>query len=398
MRRYPPDWQVVRLADTGRWLSGGTPSTLFSRYWDGDIPWISAASLKNFDIADSDRKVSQLGATSGTRIVPQGTVLFVVRGMSLKSEFRIGVTKREMTFGQDCKAILPAPNIDARFLAYSLKANAGRVLAMVDEAGHGTGRLPTDQLAALELGIPTYNEQRRIAEILGSMDESISSTQRIVTKLYTMRASLLAVLFQVESWESVALAHVASISSGGTPSRSIASFWHGGTVPWVKTGEVNFSRIKDTEERITPTAVSASRLRVYPAGTVLTAMYGQGATRGRVGILAIPATINQACAAIQCDPKVMRQEYLYHQLTHSYKRLRRLGHGSQQTNLNAELLGQLTIKVPSLDEQDRAVRQVGQLDARLESERTMLRKLSSLRQALMTDLLAGRVRVKVERA
>src|SRR5580698_654005 len=98
MGDVPAGWRSMRLKDTGTWLSGGTPSTDDPRYWDGDIPWISAASLKDFRISRSDRCVTRLGALSGTCLVPQGTVLFVVRGMSLKTEFRVGVTERQVTF------------------------------------------------------------------------------------------------------------------------------------------------------------------------------------------------------------------------------------------------------------------------------------------------------------
>ena len=67
--------------------------------------------------------------------------------MSLKTEFRVGVTERQVAFGQDCKAIIPAPGIDGKFLALALKARSRQILAMVDEAGHGTGRLPTDLIS-----------------------------------------------------------------------------------------------------------------------------------------------------------------------------------------------------------------------------------------------------------
>jgi type I restriction enzyme, S subunit len=395
MNRVPEDWRTIRLADAGRWLSGGTPNTSFSAYWNGVIPWISAASLKDFNITDSDRRVTPLGARSGTRIIPRNTVLFVVRGMSLKNEFRVGITRHEVTFGQDCKAILPGTDIDPTFLAYSLKANADRVLAMVDEAGHGTGRLPTDQLAALTIGVPGIAEQRQIAEILDSLEKSIRSTEQVIGKLRTTRRALLTDIFRTDSWPALRLAEAVRISSGGTPSRSITSFWRDGTVAWVKTGEVCFSTITGTKERVTPDAVTASRLRVYPPGTVLVAMYGQGATRGRVGILGVPATINQACAALQCDTTIMKQEFLYHQLAQSYDELRRLGHGSQQTNLNAELLGHVIVKAPSLDQQDLVVGRIQQFDRRIDAEVATLRKTKLLRQGLMDDLLTGRVRVNV---
>src|SRR4051812_23893682 len=125
-------WRTVRLGDAGTWLSGGTPRTSNSDYWGGDIPWISASSLRRFLIRDSDRKVTSLGAESGTRVVPEGTVLFVVRGMSLKNEFRIGLTTRPVAFGQDCKAIVPGAGIHPYFLAHAIQARSREILSLVD--------------------------------------------------------------------------------------------------------------------------------------------------------------------------------------------------------------------------------------------------------------------------
>jgi type I restriction enzyme S subunit len=112
--------------------------------------------------------------------------------MSLKNEFRVGVTCRKVAFGQDCKAILPTADIDARFLAYALRANSNNILRMVDEAGHGTGRLPTDQLAALRVGIPTLAEQRRVVEILDAVGDGIHAGTSYVAKLHVLWQGLMA--------------------------------------------------------------------------------------------------------------------------------------------------------------------------------------------------------------
>lgn len=101
----PADWSVTTLGECADWYSGGTPRTEVAEYWDGDIPWITASSLHDFYVEDSERRVTQLGIENGTRLMPKDTILFVVRGMSLKTEFRAGIARRPVTFGQDCKAI-----------------------------------------------------------------------------------------------------------------------------------------------------------------------------------------------------------------------------------------------------------------------------------------------------
>lgn len=113
-------------------------------------------------------------------MVQAGTILMVVRGMSLKTEFRIGITQREMAFGQDCKALVAKDGIHPYFLAYSIRARTPLILGMVDEAGHGTGRLNSDQLYAVEIGVPPFSEQRAIAEVLGALDDKIAANDKLV--------------------------------------------------------------------------------------------------------------------------------------------------------------------------------------------------------------------------
>lgn len=90
-------------------------------YWGGETPWISALSLKSPWIDDSDRKLTVLGTENGTRLAPKETVIFVVRGSSLKDEFRIGITRREVAFGQDCKALTPRVGVDAHLLFHAIR-------------------------------------------------------------------------------------------------------------------------------------------------------------------------------------------------------------------------------------------------------------------------------------
>jgi type I restriction enzyme S subunit len=147
-------WPKRPMGRAAQWLSGGTPSTTEPSYWHGDIPWISALSLKSPWIMDSDRKVTQLGAENGTRIVPKDVVVFVVRGSSLDSEFRIGLTQREVAFGQDCKALVAAEGTDPVVLFLAIRSRNSDILNLVDHAGHGAGRLATDLIANLLIAVP----------------------------------------------------------------------------------------------------------------------------------------------------------------------------------------------------------------------------------------------------
>jgi len=188
----------VSIAECGRWLSGGTPTTSEDTYWDGDIPWISAASLKSPWIDDSDRKITELGAANGTRLVPEDTIIFVVRGMSLTSEFRIGITRREVAFGQDCKAILPEGSVDAAVLFVAIKSHTPEILGLVDHAGHGTGRLATDLLSKVMLDLPEPEFNAKAAATLRPLIEVGAARQAENRALAKLRNILLPELMSGE--------------------------------------------------------------------------------------------------------------------------------------------------------------------------------------------------------
>lgn len=163
-------WPIRPLSECGRWVSGGTPSKSVASYWNGDIPWISSKSLKSFELSDSEDRITDAAVANGAHLVPEGTVMFVVRGMSLANEFRVGVTTRPVAFNQDLRAILPEKGIDGRYLTRFLKSHEQTVLGLTNNASHGTKRLPTEQLKTISVPVPPISEQRRIAAILDKAD------------------------------------------------------------------------------------------------------------------------------------------------------------------------------------------------------------------------------------
>jgi type I restriction enzyme S subunit len=132
----PEGWRQVPLTELVTFKSGGTPSTQNPDYWGGEIPWISAKDFTSLRLSDSQLKVTMLGAQSGTRLVPAGTVLLLVRGMTLHKDVPIGLTTQPMTFNQDVRALLPKNGVSPEFLAYSLVASKQRLRQFVDTAGH----------------------------------------------------------------------------------------------------------------------------------------------------------------------------------------------------------------------------------------------------------------------
>ena len=183
-------WQQRQLGDCLTLRSGGTPSKARNDYWGGDIPWVSCKDMKVGRIHDAEDHLTPLGAKNGTRLVPENTILFVVRGMILARDFPIAMTKRTVAFNQDLKAAEPADFIDNEFLFHWFRANTYEILGRADEAGHGTKRIQTDRLLAMPISVPPLPVQRRIAGILSAYDELMENSQRRIRLLEAMARAL----------------------------------------------------------------------------------------------------------------------------------------------------------------------------------------------------------------
>ena len=184
------EWREVTLEAVADFVSGGTPSKSRSDYWGGSIPWASAKDMKRLRLQETEDHVTTEGAANGTRMVPADTVLILVRGMTLLNEVPICIAQRPMTFNQDVKALLPKPGAAEKFLPYLILGNKNRLLGLVDLAGHGTGRLNTEEVKALNVLLPPLPEQRAIAHVLGTLDDKIELNRRMNETLEAVARAL----------------------------------------------------------------------------------------------------------------------------------------------------------------------------------------------------------------
>jgi type I restriction enzyme S subunit len=190
----PPGWDTVTLGNAARWLSGGTPRTTTAEYWGGGLPWITSGTLTSMLLDRSDRTLTAAGASNGTRVVERDTLLFVVRGMSLIREFRVGIADTRLAFGQDLKALVAVDGIDPIYLAFSVITRADEIQRMVELAGHGTGKLSADRLRAIEIPRPPTAVQARFADVIRPLRQLMTTTRLATDQLRQMRGALLPTL------------------------------------------------------------------------------------------------------------------------------------------------------------------------------------------------------------
>lgn len=252
-----------------------------------------------------------------------------------------------------------------------------------------------------EIWAPKLGEQQKIADCLTSLDEVIAAQRRKVEALKNFKRSLMQQLFAREGetlprlrfpedrgapeWEEVLLSDLFDTTSGGTPDRAKKEYWTG-TIPWVTTSLVDFNVISKADEFISEAGLENSSAKVFPKGTVLIAMYGQGKTRGKVAMLGIAAATNQACAAILPNDKI-DQRFTYVSLCGRYEEMRALSNSGGQENLSQGLIRGLPFRYPKdVEEQSRIVEFFFELDALIVSEVGKLDALKIHKDGLMQKL------------
>lgn len=173
--------------------------------------------------------------------------------------------------------------------------------------------------------------------------------------------------------------------SGGTPSRSqMNRYYEGGDIPWVKSGELREGLITSTEEHVTQAALRETSIKLVPAGAILLAMYG--ATVGRLAILGVDATTNQAVCHIVPDPVEADTRYLYHALSAQVPAIIAMGVGGAQPNISQSLIKDLKVSLPPIPEQRRIAAILDQADALRAKRREALTQLGEIQQSLFMQM------------
>ena len=248
---------------------------------------------------------------------------------------------------------------------------------------------------------PTEVEQQKIADCLSSLDELIAAQARKVDVLKTHKKGLMQQLFpregetqprlrfpefqNSEEWVIDSIGNIFETTSGGTPSRTESAYWNG-DVPWVTTSLVDFGVITSAEEFITAQGLKNSSAKLFPEGTVLMAMYGQGKTRGKVALLGVKAATNQACAAI-LPRKDIDPYFVFLNLAGRYEEIREMSNSGGQENLSQGLIREIRFSFPPRDDEQRKVTVcLGSLDAQITAETQKLDTLKTHKKGLMQQL------------
>ncbi len=394
--------KTAPLGELVRFASGGTPDRSKTRFWNGEIPWLSAKDLKKFRLTDSIEKITPEGASNGTRLVEAGTVLILVRGMTLLKDVPVGVAERPVCFNQDLKALIPNGGIDGYYLGYYLAVNKNRLLTFVDQAGHGTGRLPSDLLYSFEIDLPDQQTQRKMADLLLAWDRSIEQVEeQIVIKARFKRGLMQQLLtgrkrfkeFDNQQWKTIELREVGRIESGGTPDTALPENW-GGLINWCTPTDIASLQTRylgPTARKLSDRGLKSSSAKLLPANSVIVCTR---ATIGGCAINALEMATNQGFKSIVPNESV-DAEFLYYSMLSNKKHLLRLSAGSTFAEISKSDFERITISLPPHEEQRRIAAVLNACERELDLMRRQLAALKRQKQGLMQKLLTGQINVRV---
>lgn len=418
------EWRDTTLGEVTDFLSGGTPSKDRLDYWVGSVPWVSAKDMKRFRLDDSEDHVSEDAVANGTKLVPAGSVLLLARGMTLLNDIPICVISGPMTFNQDVKALRPKPLVRNDYLPYLLLGNKDRLLSLVDLAGHGTGRLNTDELKALDVTLPPLPEQRAIAHILGTLDDKIELNRRMNETLEAMARTLfkswfvdfdpvrakaegrnpglpqpLADLFP-DSFEDSELGEIPM----GWRLETLASFaslnpesWTKDTRPdtieYVDLSNTKWGRIEAVTRYKQEDAPSRSQRVLRPGDTII------GTVRPGNGSYALVSDDGLTGSTGFAVLRPLRAEYgeavyLAATAAENIERLSHLADGAAYPAVRPEVVAATQVVKPTDEVAGRFSQVAGALLTKIAENDRESRTLAALRDTLLPKLISGELRVK----
>ncbi|WP_426939742.1 restriction endonuclease subunit S [Pseudarthrobacter sp. S6] len=238
---------------------------------------------------------------------------------------------------------------------------------------------------------PSLRQQRRIAAILDSVDELRAQRRQFIAHLDALTQSIFRSMFGDPATNSahlplVSLGSIGRWQSGGTPLRSVDSFFEG-DIPWYTSGELDRKYLAQTKEMITEDAVSQSSAKFFPAGALLLGMYDTAALKS--GISTTRGTCNQAIAFGLLDPNLAQNDYVYECIQIAKDHYRRLRRGVRQKNLNLSMIRDIEIPLPPLERQQGFSTRMAAVEQMREVGLAQLAKLDSLFASLQSAAFTG---------
>ncbi|QDA31674.1 restriction endonuclease subunit S [Thermococcus indicus] len=405
----PEDWEVVELEEIAeRFVGGGTPSTKKPEYWNGDIPWITSAIISGYYITDGEKYITEKGLNnSSTNIVPKGNIVVATRvGLG-----KAAITKIDVAINQDLTGvILKKELVDPEYLVRYVTSPF--VVKFILSAARGTTikGISRKELAKLKIPLPPLPEQKKIAEILRTVDEDIEKTDEAIERTERLKKGLMQRLLTKgikherfkktelgeipEEWRVVRLEEISNIYYG--LSQPLPELESG--VPMIRATNIRAGKVyREGLIKVDISELPANKRHVIlQEGDII--VVRSGAYTGDIGIISreFEGSIAGYDLIVRLNHEKAYPEYTTYYLLspHVQSYFTTLRTRSAQPHLNSKQLKNTKIPLPPLSEQKQIAEILSTVDRKLELLRKRREKLEKVKKGLMKDLLTGRRRVK----
>lgn len=331
-------WEIKRLGDVCDIIMGQSPSSY--TYNDSiGLPFFQG----NADFGKIS-PIVRVFCSAPIKIAYKNDILISVRAPI----GAINIADRECCIGRGLAAIRSNNILKTKYIYHVIVANKGKLIAQ------GTGStfksIGRNALKELQIPVPSIAEQERIVGELDCLSGIIAAKRAQLRELDTLAQSIFYTMFgdpitNDKGWQTKTLGDVCDTTSGGTPSKKHAEYYENGTIPWLRSGEIDKTFISSTELCITEQGVKNSSAKWFPINTVVIAMYG--ATVGQVGVLKAAMTTNQAICGIFPND-IFAPIYLYYFLRSMKTEFIKLSSGGAQPNISQSIIRDTIVSCPPI--------------------------------------------------
>ncbi len=410
----PAHWEVKKIKYISK-LQGGYAfkSELFCE--DG-IPIIRIGDINNPIDWENCKKVPEELEIPDDFVLRQFDTLIALSGATTGKTAFIN-TKPEYAYINQRVAKVGFPN---KLLYFNISSDIVQKLILLTADGSAQENISNSQIENLEIAIPpSFEEQTAIADYLdcktAQIEELIAGKKRLL-ELYEeeknaiinqavtkginpnvpMKDSGIEWLGEIPAhWEVKKISYCFKTIGSGTTPKSNNPDYYNGDFNWLQTGDLNDGIIVNTSKKITQKALDDyTTLRFYPIGSVVIAMYG--ATIGKLGLLNIETTTNQACCAL-ANPKNVDSKFVFYWFLSVRQEIISLSYGGGQPNINQEQIKNLKLQVPPPEEQKAIVnyieKEIARINAKVEKTKKLIELLEEYKQALISELVTGKIKV-----
>ncbi|RWI88657.1 MAG: restriction endonuclease subunit S [Mesorhizobium sp.] len=377
----PSGWSVKRVGEIAVVNMGQSPPSAVVNDEGNGLPFIQG----NAEFGARYPTPRQF-ASDCPKVAQAGDILLSVRA----PVGEVNVAPERICIGRGLAGLRPTDG-DHDFLYYAL-AGLAPVFARLSQ-GSTFDAINVRDLRSISLLVPHRDEQRRIAEVLRSVDQVIAANRAALHQTVRARAATLHTAFEETDWEPVKLGGLGRWQSGGTPSKANPSLWDG-NVPWVCPRDMKSPVVRRTESSVSSRAIGGA-CKIAPTGSLLIVVRGMILAKAiPTATIAMDATFNQDVKAFQPNGRVLPkfvQLCLQHQEQALLNSVNTATHGTKK--LDADTIANVDVPLPDLATQRELTDAVTDMDLAMALYGEEHIRLMTLKNALMSDLLSGRVRV-----